>query len=450
MRQDKVTRDTDQLMHSFTQQNDAELEQATPQPLPTQDTEDSVEEIIDVYFVRREVGQEEAIVDSAVQKSPQAKLPYASFIALAVNILALSVLLVAILPQLTSSVTITLIPLEKQVSATGTIKAVSGVPTTGQIPARFLPSLTLTQAKRAVATGHGHQSATQAHGFLTLYNGQSAAYAIALGTVFTGGDGVQVATDSEVTIPPGNPPSYGQATVSAHAISPGEAGNIASGDINTTIATAVFVKNSQFTGGQNERSFTYVTQADIQSAATPLTTLITRSENAALQAQLTSDEALLRMPCAPSVRSSHQAGQEASDIVVTVSENCSGVAYIAEALQREATRLLTSQVVKTLGTAYRLFGQPQVTILHGQASTHSPDLASIAVGVKGAWIYQIIQEEQEKIKRLVAGKSKGDALHLLSALPGIKNASIQWSGFGDDTTLPKDEERIHFHLLIGV
>src|SRR6266496_4935950 len=108
MRQDKLTRDTDQLTQSFTQQNDAEPQEQTAQPLPQQDT---AEEIIDVYFVRREAGQEEEeAVESMVQKNPQANLPYASFIVLAVNILlALSVLLVAILPQLTSSVTITLI-----------------------------------------------------------------------------------------------------------------------------------------------------------------------------------------------------------------------------------------------------------------------------------------------------------------------------------------------------
>ena len=445
MRQDKLTRDTDQLTQSFTQQNDAEPQEQTSQPLPQQD---AVEEVIDVYFVRRETGQEqeEVTVESMVQKSPQANLPYASFIVLAVNILlALSVLLVAILPQLTSSVTITLIPLEKQVSATGTIKAVSGVPTTGQIPARFLPSLTLTQAKRTKATGHGHQNATQAQGFILLYNGQAAAYSLAMGTVFTGGDGVQVATDEVVTIPPGNPPLFGQATISAHAISPGNQGNIASGDINTTIATAVFVKNSQFTGGQNERNFTYVTKADIQSVAAPLTTFITRSENAALQAQLTSNEALLRMPCPPSVRSSHQVGDEAALVVVTVSEHCTGVAYNAEALQKRAIQLLTSQARKTLGIDYRLFGQAQVTVLNAKALTQPNEVAMIAVSIKGTWVYQITQQEQETIKRLVAGKSKQQAVQTLLHLKGVEKITLRPSG--SESQVPMDTGHIHIAIL---
>src|SRR6266516_2049388 len=53
MRQDKLTRDTDQLTQSFTQQNDAEPQEQTSQPLPQQDV---AEEVIDVYFVWPDAG----------------------------------------------------------------------------------------------------------------------------------------------------------------------------------------------------------------------------------------------------------------------------------------------------------------------------------------------------------------------------------------------------------
>jgi hypothetical protein len=47
---------------------------------------------------------------------------------------------------------------------------------------------------------------------------------------------------------------------------------------------------------------------------------------------------------------------------------------------------------------------------------------------------------------LLAGKPKDKALELLASLPGIERVSIQSSGFGDDTRIPK--EGAHIHLLI--
>ena len=61
-----------------------------------------------------------------------------------------------------------------------------------------------------------------------------------------------------------------------------------------------------------------------------------------------------------------------------------------------------------------------------------------------AWVYALNLQEQKYIKE-IAGKNKQNALQLLSSLPGIESISIQSSGFGDDTRIPKDVS--HIHLL---
>src|SRR5262249_43387798 len=140
----------------------------------------------------------------------------------------------------------------------------------------MLPALTISQSQTTPATGKGHQSARAATGYLTLYNGQFQQIFIAGGTILTGASGVQIITDYDTTIPAANPPSFGQASVSAHAISPGVRGNIPAYDINQACcAVSVLAKNTQpFTGGQDERTYTTVTHKDIHSISTVLKTTL--------------------------------------------------------------------------------------------------------------------------------------------------------------------------------
>ena len=98
--------------------------------------------------------------------------------------------------------TITLVPVARDLSLTTTMMAIEpGTATGGQIPARRLPPLTLTQTKTALATGKRHQDAEAAMGTITFYNGLFTSQTIAAGTTLTGSDGVQVITDQLAVIP---------------------------------------------------------------------------------------------------------------------------------------------------------------------------------------------------------------------------------------------------------
>jgi hypothetical protein len=311
---------------------------------------------------------------------------------------------------------------------------------------RVLNPITLSQSQTARATGHGHQDARAATGELTFYNGQFQSVFVPAGTVLTGADGVQAITDADATIPAGNPPTYGQATVSAHAGNAGSSGNMAAFDINQTCcAASVLVKNTApFQGGQDERDFQTVTRNDISQTAAPLKTNLAESVQGALQGQLKRGEQLQTLPCSTIVTSDHQPGQEATAVTVTASETCSALAYNGQELTDKVTQLLNRQAIKQLGAGYSLLEPPQITVT-GAISARQATLSSRAVS---RWAYAISSGEERHIKAVIAGKNTQEATRLLLSLPGTLSAAIQWSGFGDAARLPKNTRYIRISIVV--
>lgn len=259
-----------------------------------------------------------------------------------------------------------------------------------------------------------------------------------------------MAVDQAAVIPAGNPPIYGQVTVSAHAVSVGPQGNIAAYDINEACClTSVLAKNTEaFTGGLDARNYTVVTKADITNAATSLKATLDQSKHAALTAQLAPGEGLVTPPCSQQIQSDHQPGEEADMVQVSVSETCEGVAYTAHDIYQDASQILSQKATKRLGTGYRLLRDIQVTILHATVIDTMRSIATLAVKIEATYIYQITPGEKQRITKLIAGKTKQQAIHLLDALPGIQGVAITMRG--NAATLPEDPTHIHITVLYRV
>lgn len=298
--------------------------------------------------------------------------------------------------------TITIIPKSQQVTLSGTLQL-----------GRMLSPLTLSQSQTTPTTGKGHQDAKAATGQITLYNGEFQSVPIAAGTILTGASGIQVVTDQGATIPPGNPPDYGQVTISAHALNQGVKGNIPAYDIHQACcAASVLAKNTQpFTGGQDERDFQTVAKSDIASTATPLKTSLAQSLLGAFQGQLKPNEQLHLLPCTPTVSSDHQPGQEVARFKVTVSQTCSAAAYNSQELAKRAATLLSQQALQKMGAGYRSYGMVQVSVT--KASIPNRSTVFLSFHVQGTWIYALSQTAQQRIKAMIAGKTAQEALQLL-------------------------------------
>ncbi len=353
---------------------------------------------------------------------------------------------------LTPTPSITLVPVVRNLSTTATLMAVSGIPTGAHIPGRLLPPLTLTQTTTAPATGKGHQDAEAAMGTITFYNGLFTSQTIAAGTTLTGSDGVQVITNQLAMIPAvlaTTPPTYGQVTVSAHALVPGPQGNIPVRDINQACCLpSVLAQNTAaFHGGQHKRDYTVITREDIDHRVASLTTTLILSAHAAFTAQLTTHEALATPPCTRTVTADPQAGAEAATVTVTVSEQCTAIAYDAVALRKQATQVLICELVQRGGTHYHLVGTVQVSVQHARIIDQKHEVARLTVNIEGMWIYQFNQHELQRIKQLIASKTPSQAVRILLSLPGIQRATIE--GIGENRSLPKDSSRIQVRILYG-
>lgn len=233
---------------------------------------------------------------------------------------------------------------------------------------RQLAPITLSQTQVAATTGSVHQDAKAAVGVLTLYNGLSTPQTIPASTLFTGSDGIEVVTDSNVIIPAANLPAVGEITVTAHAVNSGVSGNIAAGDISATFVSGVVARNlSAFTGGRNAVDYKVVAKADIDTLTNTLQTALIAGAGRHFLAQAQKGEVLLQPTCSSAVHSNRQPGQAATQVQVTVHETCKAFVVV-------------------------------------------PD----------------------HIKQLVAGKTTQAALSLLG------HAAISFSGFGDDSRMPKN------------
>ncbi len=334
--------------------------------------------------------------------------------------------------------TIIIIPTSQQVTLSGTMQL-----------GRVLPLLTISQSQTTSATGHGHQNAKQATGTVTFYNGLFNQQFIASGTVYTGNDGIELVTTEDATIPPGNPGSgYGTLTVPAQAIEAGSKGNIQAGDIDIAINNGLLVKNNQFQGGRDERNFQTVSKNDIDSVATPMKSAVLQSLSGAFQGQLQINEQLQILPCNPIISTNHHVGEEATTVKVTVSETCNAVAYNSQELETKATSFLITQAQHKAGVRYSMFGTVQVSVKQTSITNIAPHLVFLSFQATGTWIYGISPTTQQQIKHVLAGKTTQHAQQLLTAQPGIEQASIHFSGFGDESQIPKQTSNIHISLIV--
>jgi hypothetical protein len=104
------------------------------------------------------------------------------------------------------------------------------------------------------------------------------------------------------------------------------------------------------------------------------------------------------------------------------------------------TQLLTTQATKKLETGYSILGYPQVNITQAAAQNTKVMLSFKA---QSTWVYALSSQAQQHIKKVLAGKTTAKALQLLTRLPGIERVSLQSSGFGDGSRIPKDISHIH-------
>lgn len=138
-----------------------------------------------------------------------------------------------------------------------------------RIPLIALPLQIFMTSVNITPTGIQQIPAASARGALTVYNGSTLQESLPVKFIVTSASGVEIETDQAVTIPAADPPSFGVASVPAHAVQPGAAGNIEAYSVDQADGSTITIKNtSAFTGGADASTKIYATAADVNNATT--------------------------------------------------------------------------------------------------------------------------------------------------------------------------------------
>ncbi len=244
-------------------------------------------------------------------------------------------------------------------------------PVANQVQLYPFPIITKTKQATVKATGRVQESATRAEGLITFYNGLFTSQLVPTGTVLTGKDGVSIVTSEPALIPaatPTTPPTYGTISVMAHSERLGPTGNIVANDIDRACCgPSILVQNlDTFSGGANAREVTVVMQSDITHTAVTLKAELGQAAQDQAQSEVQAGQQLLPLQCTISTKANHQAGDQAQEVTITVSEQCLPLAYTMASVQRQVTAVLA----RSLPLAYQ-FARLSIIVLNtGEIDIH--------------------------------------------------------------------------------
>lgn len=294
----------------------------------------------------------------------------------------------------------------------------------------------LTQT--AKATGSGHQDATHATGFVTFFNALQTPQTITAGTLLVGADGTHIITNEDAFIPAGSLATNGQVTVSAHVTTSGSQGNIQAGDFSGPCCRDyVFARTGQFTGGQDERNFTVVSQSDVNNIHSILDSSLDSRVQADLQGQISKQEVLSSPVCNQIASVNPQVGEEAQEVTVTLTKKCSAVSYNQVDFANQVDKYFKTIVGTKFESSYTPVGSPQISILSTSIKENTVKISAI---VNGTMVYHFRKADMDKLKRLVAGKSKEQVGQIILKWHDIRMVGIELQY--SQNSLPNDPERI--------
>ena len=289
---------------------------------------------------------------------------------------------------------------------------------------------------------------------MTFYNGLFTQQFVASGTVYTGQDGVADCNDSgcnhtgrqpKLRLWNSNSNSPGSRSREQRVISKQEI------SASRSITGLLVQKYISFHNGQDERTYTTVTQKDIHSISTVLKTTLAQQHHRSLtrptQTTRTTTTYSLYSDCyqrSPARRGSNT-GQSHR-----ISEHAAQSHITARNYKQKQQHFLRPRHDKKPEQDTACLEQSQVRVTQASVTSTPPPLVFLSFHASGTWVYGLSHTAQEQIKHLIAGKTTQEAVTLLASLPGVEQASIRLSGFGDNTRLPKADRIYSYDDLCRV
>ncbi len=307
-----------------------------------------------------------------------------------------------------------------------------------EVLARVVTVSSASQSKTVSATGVRQTPATAATGTISFYNSLSNTQSIGI-TVFTLSNGVKFENNENATVPA---TGYFPIRVNAHAITLGSSGNIAGGAYDgPCCSNGITAVSGVFSGGQDAQNYTFVQQGDIQGAINALQPSLLAQAEAALKANIHSNEqAAGSTTCSLTTSADHNASDRATSVTVTVKVTCQTQVYNQKGTLSMVTNLLKAKAINDYGADYVLVGN---VFIQAKVQNVSNGIVNLLVSAKGVWAYQFTTARQLELKKLIAGRSASDAATILKSQTGVADASLN----PNTGTLPTNINDFKFVVL---
>ena len=325
-----------------------------------------------------------------------------------------------------------------------------------QIYERTIEATTPSQTYAAHATGR--IVALKAQGILTFYNGKPVSQTIPAGTIVTTPNGMQFATDADTIIPAENLPDLGNASVSAHAVQPGSAGNIPTRYIVqhccTTDNSIQVVNYDKFTGGQDAQPELVLQQSDLDNADTAAQSSLDRTVEALLNTKKHDNEVLAGKPfCTDTQKPDVPVGSKATTVSVQITRYCLAWVYDSTALVKLAEQQYRADTQMKPGDRYTLGKKIDVAVIKVDLPDPKQGITSLQVQISGVWNYSLSEKQKQTLLQNIRGKSNAEARRWLMSQSEIADASIQYNwpfSWLRHDTLPDQYGRIELRIESAV
>ena len=229
-----------------------------------------------------------------------------------------------------------------------------------------------------------------------------------------------------------------------HAVNPGATGNIQAGDIHAACCREnIFAYNSAFSGGADQRDYTIVTQHDIQGVVSSLVPTLTLHIQTSFQEQIHPGETLTPNLCSQNVSPDHNAGDEATQVTVRVTESCLAGAYSTTDLRAKVQQALTQQAEQRIGMGYLLSSYFPTSSIKTNIQHGTLVMSAI---YQATMIFHFSSHELTTLRQHLAGKSRQQGIAMLSHLNGVERVSLQVKG--TNGKLPTNAASINILFVI--
>jgi hypothetical protein len=297
---------------------------------------------------------------------------------------------------------------------------------------------------------------TSAKGPVVVYNKTASNKTFAAGTRLTAavsGKSYQYSLDTALTVPAASfsdtGSTYGQATSSVTATDIGPDYNISSATNLSIVGTADSDANakssSAFTGG-SKKDVQVVSQSDLDKLLSDLTSQLGDKAKTDVQAQAGSNYQVIDKALKTVVTSKtydHKAGDEASDVTLSLALSVTATIYSADDLKE----MLTETLQQAVPDGYEASSDGVETSAELANVEASGDL-TFTGRIKANLIPKF---DQDQLKRDLAGKKPAAADSYLKDIPSVVSYQVNlWPNLPSFLqAFPRDPGRIHINVTVN-